>query len=229
MMWIQVVAVCAGLMGPGNDESVFADLVGFQDGAKEDFGVPWEMPAPPADQEDFPGGTVPSPACENLLVDFERLTLTPRLGMLVFSDDFEADPSVSFGILARAPMPWFSQDVMGLETNDFGAFAEITLSSIDRDITPKPSSPDGAIFFLGVGIDYVLGRDETSFLVAQLELQYGSYGGVSGLDDGVALLPGIMGGIDLGNGFSITYDAQLAFADAGDHIFFNQVGLLFRF
>ena len=165
----------------------------------------------------------------SVLVDFDRFEIYPRIFVLVFSSDFEADPAFGAGLSARAPTPWFSRDLLGLEEDSFGVFAEVAVSGIDRDTDPELEDPDGTLFFATLGMDYTFIRDETFMAGAQLGLQYGYFGGVTDLENGVALLLGLTGGLNLGEGFWIGCTPQLAIADEGDFIFHGSVGLVIEF
>ncbi|MBI2930653.1 MAG: hypothetical protein HYY16_03300 [Planctomycetes bacterium] len=162
-------------------------------------------------------------------IDFDRLELGPRLSALVFGSDFEADPSFGAGIFTRAPMPWLSQDVLGLETDRFGLFAELTISNIERDTDLLLEDPKGSLFFFTLGTDYTLHRDDDVFVATQLALQYGRFGGVTDLDDGIALLGGVMGGVRLSDALSLVVNPQLALGNGDDFIVFGAVGVLIDF
>lgn len=191
----------------------------LQDEAKP----PAQEPAPaPAPQEPAPGDAHP-------FFDFDHLEAAPRIGLISFSEDFEADPELSFGIYARAPLPWLSRDLFGLATDEFGGFLEFTLSSIDREVDPPLDEPDGTLFFVTAGLDFNLYRDQTVMAQAQLGLQFGHFGGVTDTDDGVAILIGVLGGLEVAEGVSITLNPQAGLSDAGDHVFFVHLGVQFAF
>lgn len=60
-------------------------------------------------------------------------------------------------------------------------------------------------------------------------VQLGFFDGVTDLHDGVALLVGFAGGVELAEGVTLAYMPHRAIADAGDSILFNSVGLQLRF
>jgi len=126
-------------------------------------------------------------------------------------------------------MPWFSRDLLGLEEDDFGIFAGITVSGIDRDTDPELEDPSGTLVFACLGMDYTFLKDETFLLRGQVGLEYGYFGGVTDLDDGVAALFGAVFGVNLGGGIWVSYSPQLAVADAGNLIFFNSLGVVIEF
>jgi hypothetical protein len=178
-------------------------------------------PPPPAAQE-------PEAEGEPLL-DFGRLELAPRLTLMVPSEDFEADPIFGGGLSVRVPSPWLSRGLLGLESDDFGAFVEIDAARIERDTEPELEDPNGALFFVTLGLDYTILRDDTFLLMGQAGLQYGHFGGVTDLDNGISVLLGGVGGIQLTEGLWVTASPQIALADAGDFIFFAHLGVQISF
>ena len=163
------------------------------------------------------------------LIAFDRMEVDPRLAFLLFSTEFEADPKPGAGILAHAPLPWLSRDVMGLAEDDFGAFVDFTFATIERDTTPDLDEPDGAVVFFGVGLDYNIIADDTFLVTAQLGFQYGYFGGVTDLQNGIALRAGLVGGVSLTDGIMVVYNPELALGDDGDTILFNNLGVMIRF
>jgi hypothetical protein len=175
-------------------------------------------PPPPTLQEEEEG-----PASD--LLDLTRLEAPIRLGFLFFSEDFEADPEFAASILVRAPSPWLSRDLLGLTRDDFGAWLEVTVSAIDRDgVEPDLDDPDGTLVFVALGLDYTIHRDDEWLLMTHAGAQFGWFGGVDDTDDGVAALLGFTGGHQVAQGIWATLTPQVAFADAGDRIFFLQLG-----
>jgi hypothetical protein len=171
-----------------------------------------------------------TPAADPPLLDFDRLELNPRAGFAVFSDDFESDPRLCAGLLARAPLARLSRALLGPgEENTLGASAQITLASVERDLDPEPRQPEGTILFAGLGLDATIFDRDGWLLRPRLEVQYGYYGDVSGLEDGWALAPGLQAAAHLTGNLWFSLDAQAALADAGDRILFGQAGLLIRF
>lgn len=168
-------------------------------------------------------------ATEYKLLDFDHLEGAARIGFLFFSDDFEADSEVAGGLQFRAPSPLLSRGLFGMASDDIGAFLEITVSGMDRDVDPPLDEPDGTLLFITGGLDWTLLRDETFRVAAQGGLQFGHFGGITDTDDGVALLIGAVGAVQVTNGLWVTLTPQAAFADAGDNIFFLHLGLQVEF
>ena len=86
----------------------------------------------------------------------------------------------------------------------------------------------GTTFFLGLGFDYTLFRDSVWSVMLRTGFQYGSFGGVTDVDDGIAYTLGATGGYRLSEQFWITYTPELALGD-GENIIFNHLGLLYKF
>lgn len=191
--------------------------------AQEKPPTPQEPPAqePPAQQ---PPADPPQAEDASLLLDFDRLEGNFRVGLTAFSEDFESDPQLAVSALFRAPSPWLSRDFLGLEGDDFGAFAELRISRIDRDVDFLDKT-SGTLVFIAAGLDFTLVRDEEFLGMLQMGLQYGWYGGVDDTDDGVALLFGAVAGYQVSEGVWLTLNPQAAIADAGDHLFFLDVGV----
>lgn len=188
-------------------------------------------PAPPQQEEPKPQAQ-PEPAVQEpegtAFINLDRLEVAPRVGLAAFSEDFEADPEFAFGILARAPLPWLSRDLFGLEADDFGAYLDFTVTSIDRDIDLL-EDPDGTLFFAGAGLDFAFLQDDTWLAQIAAGLQYGNFGGVTDLDDGVALLLGLTGGVQVSEGIRVTLAPQIAFGNGGDQVYFVHLGVQIAF
>lgn len=105
----------------------------------------------------------------------------------------------------------------------------MTFSRIDRDLDPAFDNTDGTTFFLGLGLDYTIVRDERWLATAQLGLQYGFFGNVDDTNDGVALLMGLTGNYQIASGLWATFSPQVAFADAGDRLYFFHFGVHLAF
>ncbi len=176
-----------------------------------------------------PAQDAPAPAQPPFL-DFERLELNPRAGLVAFSEDFESDPKFCAGLLARAPLSRLSRSFLGSgEEGTLGLCAHLTIASIDRDLDPEPREPEGTILFAGFGVDATILERDGWLLRPRLEVQYGYYGDVSDLADGWALAPALQAAVHLSGNLWLSLDAQAAFADAGDRVLFAQAGLLVRF
>lgn len=184
---------------------------------------PQEEPVPPPDiDEPRAGGE------GNDLLDFDRFELNPYVGLLFFSEDFEADPEVGFGVSGRAPSPWFNRDLLGLDHDYFGAWLDLRVSQMDRDVDFLDDT-DGPIFFVAAGGDFEIHRDEEWTVLAQTGVQYGFFGDIDDTEDGVAVLLGLAGGYTVAEGVTIALNPQIAFADAGDRIIFLNLGALIQF
>jgi hypothetical protein len=172
------------------------------------------------------------------LVDFDHVEAAVRASLLVFSENFEADPEPGFGVFLRAPMPWSSLQERGWtgkvevdawDEGYFGVWVEFEMSSIDRTFDPPLLKPDGSIFFVGAGIDYTFYRDDTWQLMLKLGGQYGNFGGVTDTVDGAAVTVGLTLGVQASEGLWITWTPEVALAERGDHIIFNHLGFLYKF
>ena len=190
-------------------------------------------PFPPQQDQPKPDAPAPEPAQESGpmsdLVDVEHVEIQLMGGILVFGSDFESDPKAVGTLSVRAPLPWLSRDVVGLESDDFGVFVQVSLSAIDRDTDPVAEEPDGVLFFAAAGLDYTLYQDEDFLARAQVGVQYGYFGDVTETDSGAGLLLGLDGGVVVGEGFRITLSPQLGIGDGGDILFFAQIGVNYSF
>jgi hypothetical protein len=176
---------------------------------------PEAKPAVPAAQEGAPG----EPFAESWEV-------AAHFGFCAFSSEFEADPEFSAGLSVRAAMPWFSKTVLGLDEASIGLFLDFTFSSIDRDI-PVLKEPDGTLIFFTVGLDFTVYKDETWVIRPQLGLQYGHFGGVTDLDNGIAVLLGVELGVSFAEGWRVFFDPQVGIGE--DMVFFLPLGVAYSF
>jgi len=176
-------------------------------------------PTPPVVQEEGP---------KRDFFDFEKLELMPRLTLVSYSSDFDADPEFGAGILLRAPLPWLSQDVLGLKEADLGAFLSATVSRLDRDDDDVPDADaDGTVFFLALGLDYGLYRDESFFVAAQLGVEYAHFGSIDETDSGTGLLLGLSAGLQFVEGLWVTLNPQVSIGE--DPVFFVHLGVTIAF
>jgi hypothetical protein len=162
------------------------------------------------------------------VVDVEWLEVGARAGFAVFSEDFETDPAPSLALAARAPMPWLSP-ASSPDGEWFGAFVQVALAPVEREVEPGLEEPDGTAWFFTAGLDFTLVRDGTWLLMLQAGPQYQAYGGISDLDDGFAAQVGARAGLDLSRGVSLTFSPDLAFGNAGDRVTFLYLGVLIDF
>jgi hypothetical protein len=159
---------------------------------------------------------------------FGRVQASARVGFTGFSEDFESDPQFLAGVAARVDWPWMSRDVFGFESDRIGLYLDFGVSKIDRDLEflRKKSA---TVFFVGFGTDINLYEDETCIFRAQLGVQYGNFGGVTDTDDGFAGVAGLDLGVKIAQDMAIVLNPQVAFGNAGDQVYFLNLGLQIRF
>lgn len=180
-------------------------------------------PDAPAEPQEEPGPPGPE------FIDLGRLELGFAVGVTFFSSDFEADPSFLGGISFRAPLPWLSREVVGLDEDAFGLFANLRFTSVDRDFEPELEDGHGMVILADAGLDYTLYRDEDFRILAQAGLQYGYFGGVTGLEDGFAALLGLSGSARVAEDFWIALTPQISLGDSGDFLVLLQAEASIRF
>ena len=161
-------------------------------------------------------------------IDFDWFELHVRAGMAKFSKQFYINPSPSFAIEGRAPMPWLSPS-SNPDGDYFGAFAEIAFTSIKRTITPPVDKPSGAMLSLGVGVDYSIIRNTTWIVLARVGIQYATYGGVTDLKDGMGPMAGLTAGLTISRSVSITISPEYIRGGSGDNIVIGTVGVAIDF
>ena len=111
-----------------------------------------------------------------------------------------------------------------------GVYVDIAiLPRIKRDLDPPPDKDSGTAFLLTMGADFTLVRNQGFLLLVRGGGQYGSYGGVEGLSDGLASTAGLATGFYIGSGLTFTLSSDAVFASAGDMIIASYVGLLVEF
>lgn len=186
--------------------------------------------AVPAQAGDFPTSLsqeeAPSHAKSGLL-DFSGTALSVHAGVLDFSSDFKADPEFCAGIGLRVPSPWLS-GIVSSEPDRVGAFFDVTGSGIHREAAGS-GDKSSMIFFVTGGFYGVLVRTEWIETQVEAAIQYGSFGDVDNVNEGIAGLIGIRGALNVGKGMAITLDPQVAFGNAGARIYFLSAGLDLRF
>lgn len=163
-------------------------------------------------------------AASPAFLDWGRLEVEGRGGLVFFSEDFEADAEAAAGLFLRAPMPWLSPK----GGDRFGLYASLTATAVDRDLDYLEET-SGTLIFAGAGLDLALWTGASGRLAAQAGFQYESFGGVTDLDDGFATTLGLAGALNLGRGFRFTFNPQLYLADAGDWIGGGFLGLAWDF
>lgn len=166
-----------------------------------------------------PQGTRPAPP-SGPFVDFSGSEINPFAGAVLFSGEFEGDADYAVGAMFRVPVP-------GLLNGNFGAFVEILVSHLQRDLDPEPETPDGMFYGFGTGADYTFVKGKTGFVRGQLGLLYASFGDISGVDDGVGALVGAVGALHwFSQRFDVwfTLNPQLAY-DGDDWMLFTLIGI----
>jgi hypothetical protein len=162
------------------------------------------------------------------LLDPLPFELEPRVSVLAFSSNFKSSVRVGGGLRGRVPLAWLSHDLFSWGEDTVGLFGEVTFSSIHRTPTGL-SHPSGILVFGDAGLDVRFLRMEEFFASAQVGPELGYFGGVSGLENGVALLLGLRGGVRLSPGVSFTLSPQVAFGNAGSRVYFLHAGIDFTF
>lgn len=191
-----------------------------------------EAPPPPVQAE-----TPPEPPRLRLVddnveagwIDFDWLEFHPRVGVALFTDDYHIDPSPQLSFIFRAPMTCLSPDSdPGGEY--FGIFGQVSiLPQVTRDIEPEPDKPSGSVVFFGLGIDFTLLRNQSFFFRIHGGVQYGFYGGITDMSNGVGSMAGLEIGMYIGSGLTLTLGGESIFAHAGDRIYLTGLGLLIEF
>ena len=165
---------------------------------------------------------------ETPALDLGWFELYPRIGFASFSSKYHVDPSFFFGVAARAPMPWLSPST-NPHGEYFGLFVELDVSVIKRNIFPKLEKDSGPIFMLGFGIDYTIYRSESWLLMVEAGAHYINFGGVTDLTNGLTPMAGIIGGITVSPGVSLTLMPEIAYPRTGDYIMMLSLGLAWEF
>jgi hypothetical protein len=215
--------------GAGVDAEALADLhrriQGLtidEDPSQEASGEQEEKQEPPipapreAKQDDTP------------TIDFSWLEIYPRIGMAKFSSKYHVKPSVCLGVAARAPVPWLSPS-SNPHGEYFGVFAELDIAIIKRTIFPKLAKDGGPIFMVGFGIDYTLYRSESWLLMVEAGAHYVHFGGITDLTNGLTPMFGIITGITVAQGVSLSISPEIEYPKTGDYIMMMTVGLVWEF
>jgi hypothetical protein len=217
-MMIEALLLLGALLGPAApDDAAPAAAPKKQEEKPPEAPPPAPAPAPILEEQGLPW------------IDFDWVDFQPRVGLALFSDDYRMDPAPYFSLLAHVPVPLLSpgSDPGG---EYFGLFAEAAfIPRVERDLDPEPDDPSGMVLLASLGFDFTLLRNQSLYLVVQGGAQYGWYGGISDMDDGIASMAGLAGGIFLGKGCTLTLGSEVVFAHAGDRIYLNSLGLLIEF
>jgi hypothetical protein len=161
-------------------------------------------------------------------IDFSWLELYPRLGIAAFGSKYHVNPSACFGVAARAPMPWLSPS-SNPHGEYFGLFAELDVSVIKRDIFPKLEKDGGPIFMIGFGVDYTIFRNESWLLMVEAGVHYVNFGGITDLTNGLTPMFGLITGISVSRGLSLSLSPEIEYPKTGDYIMMLTLGLVWEF
>jgi hypothetical protein len=186
-------------------------------------------------QEDPPPRptSMPAPAQEQksgeALFDFGNGALNPHLGVLAFSENFKANGEVCGGVGLRVPSPLLST-LFGPEKDRLGFFVDATGSSVTREVVGLPTD-SGTLIFATAGLYWAFLRSETNTAVVELEgaAQYGYFGGVTNLTNGVAGLVGLRGAIEVTPGLWASIEPQVTFGTGSSRLYFVNIGADIRF
>jgi hypothetical protein len=162
-------------------------------------------------------------------IDFDWLELHPRVGLAMFTSDYRISPTPFVSVLAHVPVPLLSLGSSpGAEW--FGIYLEADIiPSVTRDLNPAPDHSSGMIVFMSLGLDFTLIRDQSLYLVLQVGVQYAHYGGIADLNNGMAPVVGLAGGVYLGKGLTLTLGSQVIQGDSSSRIYLNSLGLMIEF
>jgi hypothetical protein len=177
-------------------------------------------------QDPAPAGAPSEPGG---FLDLGRFQAGLWAGVTLASGDFESSAQFAGGITLRAPSPWLSRDVLGLQADDLGLFVQVGASRIDRDVAPAPPNPDGTLLTFAFGLDYTFARDEAGFVSVQVGGQYVRFDDVFEADDGLGFLLGAFGGACLSDGIWLTLNPQISVGGDREFLYTFGVGLLFTF
>lgn len=170
----------------------------------------------------------PKPPSAPGWVDFGDIEVHLRGGYVLFSEDYEADPEPAGGVLLRLPLPRLSDQLLPWK-GDLGIFVEATFSILDRESEPAPLEPEDSIHFISAGIDAPLLQFDGFRLQAQIGLQYGDFGRVTRMENGIAFLAGLRLEVDLLPGLAFTLEPEIALGDRNGYIVFALGGVRLEF
>jgi hypothetical protein len=169
--------------------------------------------------DDEPPGPSPQPG-RRPFMDFSQGEFEPFTGLVMYSSGFEADPEPCGGVFFRVPVPGIWERL--------GAFAELGLTAVDRDIDSL-ADKSGTVLFIAAGIDASVHRGPSLSLEGQVGVAHVDYGGVDDLEDGVGFLVGARGGWSIAKGLRVVYNPQFVLGDDSEWNFFHLVGLSIEF
>jgi hypothetical protein len=180
---------------------------------------------PPRPQAPVPP-KAPGQANDPEVLDFDASALDGHLGFVDFSSKFKGHARFSGGVQYRVPSPLLSS-ICDTDPERIGVFLDLSVSSISRDIPSTDKS--GTLLFVTLGTDAAFYKDEDWDFRGQIGVQYGYFGGVEGLKNGVAALVGLRGALNLGEGIWLVLNPQFAIAKQSNTIFFLNVGAEIKF
>ena len=198
---------------------------------QEDEPAPRASTAPPKKQEqpekksDEAAPKAPESGDGGVL-DFGKTALEAHIGYITFSSDFQAGMKFSGGVGVRVPSPLLS-GVISSDPERIALFLDLTFSGVDRDIPTSDTS--GMTTFVTLGADAAFVRRDGIDARIQVGAQYGSFGGVEGLDNGIAFLIGLRTAVDCGGGIWVVLDPQVTFGKSDAHLFFLNLGVDLQF
>jgi len=175
-----------------------------------------------------PQNLEPQDGAAHDVFSFGRVQASARIGVVAYSEDFEADAELMGGLAARVDWPWMSRDVFGFAEDRIGIYADVSLTRIDRDLFFLENQ-SGTVFLLGFGLDVNLYEDESCVFRVQLGGQYGNFGDADDTDDGVAGVAGLDVGFKLAENVAIVLNPQIAFGNGGDQLYLANFGVQLRF
>lgn len=185
------------------------------------------LPRSLQDQEAAPQRPAPGqaqPEVENPdLFDFSGSYINAHGGYVVYSHTFKDSGSVSGGALFDVPSPLISK-IFGTDPHRVGFFVDLTAAGLHRDIVTTQKT-SGTALFVSFGTDVYLYHDESFRMQIQAGGQYGYFGGVKEVSNGLAGLAGLRAAVSIANGLWISANPQAVLASGGNHAFFLNGGI----
>jgi len=179
-----------------------------------------DQEAPP--QRPAPGQAEPQVEKPDLF-DFSASYISGHGGYIVYSHTFKDSGSASGGVLFDVPSPLISK-TFGSDPHRVGFFVDLTVAGINRDVVSTQKT-SGTALFVSFGTDVFLYHDEGFRMQIQGGGQYGYFGNVVEVSNGLAGLVGLRGAVSIANGVWVSANPQAAFASGGNHAFFLNLGL----
>ncbi len=155
------------------------------------------------------------------LVDFAKTEVELLLGVAVYSGDFESSAQPCAGLRVCIPTPGVMKKL--------GGFAEVLVSTLDRDIEGLETSK-GEVLFLGFGADYDLVNETKRYVRGQLGGMYIDFGSVTATESGFAFLFGAEAGWRISRKIWLSASPHLCFSpDTSDYILLLTAGFQLEF